>query len=476
MPGQNELVTQLRGAIDKGFKEAKQEATQARTKAERASEEVLELREKIKKQQDELKELRQAQVRSGRSGGGRRAAGKSLGAITRELIAQQENATDILSRGVHKIEGGLLELRVISGDAGSAGALVPTDVDPEIAYLQRFAEATLLALIPRLPTSSNNVEVRRRVKINYLSAKLQSAVVPAAATITLSTDGDSNGAAGFKAPSKIILGAGTAQQEEVDVTAVDYDNNVLSVTGVVNNHNAGDEVTADDFVFTPETKPKPYASAQWDDVDVKIKTLAILMDFTKQILEDADLLQAEIEMELPGWMARILEKQILYGDGTGRQLQGILTDPAVPTYLWSNGTVGDSKIDCVRRAITIARLAERPVDFVILNPADVEEMELLKDSQGRYIKQLMVQPDGSILLWRVPVIETTAILSGDFLVGAFRTGCRLYDRQQATTQWFEQNKDNVEKNLVTMRTELRLGFVVKEPAAFVYGRFDSAPV
>ena len=52
----------------------------------------------------------------------------------------------------------------------------------------------------------------------------------------------------------------------------------------------------------------------------------------------------------------------------------------------------------------------------------------------------------------------------------FRTrGHTLWTRQGMTVEMFEQDVDNVQKNLVTIRAERRLGFGVERAAALCGG-------
>ena len=72
-------------------------------------------------------------------------------------------------------------------------------------------------------------------------------------------------------------------------------------------------------------------------------------------------------------------------------------------------------------------------------------------------------------LWGLPVWTTPAITQGKFLVGDFNAAATLWTRQGMTVEMFEQDVDNVQKNLVTIRAERRLGFGVERAAALCGG-------
>jgi HK97 family phage major capsid protein len=74
----------------------------------------------------------------------------------------------------------------------------------------------------------------------------------------------------------------------------------------------------------------------------------------------------------------------------------------------------------------------------------------------------------------VPLIANTAVTTGDFLVGDFSMGAQLFDRQQSSIRFFEQDQDNAIRNVVTVVASERLALAIYRPTAFVYGDFASA--
>ena len=60
---------------------------------------------------------------------------------------------------------------------------------------------------------------------------------------------------------------------------------------------------------------------------------------------------------------------------------------------------------------------------------------------------------------------------GDFLLGSFGQGAKLYDREQVNVQLSTENRDFFERNVYTLRCEERLGLVVDRPESFVVGSF-----
>ena len=205
-----------------------------------------------------------------------------------------------------------------------------------------------------------------------------------------------------------------------------------------------------------------------------MKTIAHWLPVTRQILADAQGLQGYIDSRLIYGLKLAEDQQLLYGDGLNQNIQGIMTCPGVQEYKWSEGRAGDNKLDAIRRAMTLARLAQYPVTGIVLNPKDWEDIELLKGEDGHYI-WINVNSGGQQLLFKVPVVDSSAIEEGDFLTGAFAMATNLWDREQASIQVSDSHEDFFTKNLLAIRAEERLTQTIYRPEAFVKGSFDNAP-
>ena len=70
-------------------------------------------------------------------------------------------------------------------------------------------------------------------------------------------------------------------------------------------------------------------------------------------------------------------------------------------------------------------------------------------------------------LWCLPVVTTQAVAT--FMVGDFSAAGTVWTRTGMTVELFEQDSDNVEKNLITIRAERRLGFGIERPGALCGG-------
>lgn len=219
-----------------------------------------------------------------------------------------------------------------------------------------------------------------------------------------------------------------------------------------------------------EGAAKPYSDYVWEQVNAPVRTIAHLAKITRQALDDSIQLQGEIDAEMRYGLRYAEEDQLLNGDGTGVNIDGLIANAtAYAAPFDPAGT--ETNIDLIFLAMLQAELALYPADGVVLNTADFGRVRLLKDADGNYI---MGAPAGTIepRLWGVPTVSTPAIAIDKFLVGGFRLQT-LYDRMAPEVLISSENVDDFERNLYTMRCEERVALAVKRPAALIYGDFGN---
>lgn len=218
-----------------------------------------------------------------------------------------------------------------------------------------------------------------------------------------------------------------------------------------------------------EKVQKPESNISFEEANAKVSTIAHWVQATKQILDDAPMLQSYIDGRLRYGLMYVEEQELLKGDGTGSHLLGII--PQASEFVSPITLVpGMTIIDQLRYAMLQAVLAEYPATGHVLNPIDWARIETLKDDVGRYI--IGNPQDGTTpTLWRLPVVETPAMDAGHFLTGAFKLGAQIFDREDANVLLSTEDRDNFIKNMVTIRGEERLALAVYRPEAFVYGEF-----
>ena len=225
----------------------------------------------------------------------------------------------------------------------------------------------------------------------------------------------------------------------------------------------------------PEGQVKPESDLDFEEKLESAETIADTIRVTRQMLDDVDFLSAYITSRMSEALRKEEDRQILYGNGTVGELTGITTHALSAfdkTTLQAAISAGEVKfanrIDVLRFAILQARKANFEVDTVLLAPEDMAIIDSLKDEDGRYLDEMQ--------RLRVAFGESNSVAEDNFIVGSMGTGgvVMLLDRQEPTLEFFEQDRDNVPRNLVTVRIEERIVAPVFRPEGIVTGTFTDA--
>lgn len=221
----------------------------------------------------------------------------------------------------------------------------------------------------------------------------------------------------------------------------------------------------------PEGTTKPYSNIEFATKITPVTTIAHMFKASKQILDDFAQLQSTVDAEMRYGLKYVEEQEILFGDGTGAHLHGIV--PQATAFNAAFTVEQQNGIDDLRLAMLQAQLARFPASGHVLHFIDWAKIELTKDTLGRYI---LANPSALTgpTLWGLPVVATeAAAFQGKFLTGAFNAAAQLFDREDANVVISTENADDFEKNMISIRCEERLALAVKRPEAFIYGTFTA---
>jgi HK97 family phage major capsid protein len=191
-----------------------------------------------------------------------------------------------------------------------------------------------------------------------------------------------------------------------------------------------------------------------------VKTIAHWIPATKRALSDAAQIRTLIDAFLRYGLDEELEDQILVGNGTGENFTGLLNTPGIQAQAFDTDA-----LVTIRRARTLVRTAGRATPTaIVLNPVDMEAIDLLRDGNGQFVFGGPVAGGGAPTVWGLTRVESEAIPAGTALMGDFRQAI-LWDREQAAIQVSDSHSDFFVRNLVAILAELRAAFGVLRPAA-----------
>lgn len=231
----------------------------------------------------------------------------------------------------------------------------------------------------------------------------------------------------------------------------------VRVTGVTNNAAPVAEATT----AGGSSGTKPESAMAMAKVSETVKTIAHWIPATNRALADAPQLRTLIDNFLRYGLEEELEDQILTGDATGENFDGVLhvsgtTPQAFDTDILKTTRKARTRVRTVGRA--------RPTAYV-MNPLDWESIDLLQDNEARYYYGGPMNP-GSPRLWGLPVVESEGMTQGTTVVADWKLAI-LWDRMQTAISMSNSHSDFFVRNLVAILAEFRAAFGVIRPAAFV---------
>lgn len=208
-----------------------------------------------------------------------------------------------------------------------------------------------------------------------------------------------------------------------------------------------------------------------------VRTIATWIPATRQILEDFTELMGFLMSNLPYQVNREEELQILSGDNTGQNLNGLITQAQSFDTTLLVAAAGWNRIDIIGRAIQqIQADNELTPTFIVLHPNDWWSIRLTKDSYGRYILGDPQQPMANPNIFGLSVRVTSNITSGTFLIGCGSAVAQeIRDRSGMAVEISTEHSTYFTENKIAIRAEKRLALVVFRPNSLVTGTFTTSP-
>jgi len=221
---------------------------------------------------------------------------------------------------------------------------------------------------------------------------------------------------------------------------------------------------------TAEDAAKKEVTWSLAEVDAPVRKIAVIGRVSEEAYADQSFLSSYIDNRLRFLVQTQEEVQLLSGSGTAPQLTGILTTAGIQTISGATGTTGDNIMIAITNVRSVGFFEP---DGVVLHPTDYRKLRLAKDSNNQYfgggyfmnqygVGPVPMQPQ----IWGLPTVITTAMTAGTILVGAFKLGAQIFDREGLRVDTTETDGSDWASNRIAVRVEERLAFAVYRPLAF----------
>ena len=210
---------------------------------------------------------------------------------------------------------------------------------------------------------------------------------------------------------------------------------------------------------------------------VNFEKIGTFMRVTEEMLADTAGLSSYLSARVPGKVLSIEDNEILNGDGSAPNLDGLFTDGAA-FVTGSGGAFYQSvesanEYDVLIAALNQLALSNYQADTILLNPTDLHKIVLLKSTANEYLRQQVfggLQPQ----IMGIPITINTAVTAGKFLVMDSRAATQLWVRENLSVEFSREDSTNFRDGFVTVRAVERVALTNYAPNAIVQGTFSTA--
>lgn len=217
---------------------------------------------------------------------------------------------------------------------------------------------------------------------------------------------------------------------------------------------------------TAEGITKPESVLTFEEANKAVVTIPHFIKVSKQALADSTFLASYIDRRLRHGVNNKVEQYVISdtADGWLAAANSTVVSPLLTTDVY--GLASKMKYAVIA--------ADYEPSFFYMNPADWGTAETTRRASG---DNAFVAASGAVsyvnngltpLLWGLPVVLSNNVPAGTMICKSVDADM-FADRESTVVEMFEQDGDNVTKNLVTIRAEARGAELVFTPAAILTG-------
>ena len=193
-----------------------------------------------------------------------------------------------------------------------------------------------------------------------------------------------------------------------------------------------------------------------------VRKIGVWLPVTDEQLEDEPGARAYVNRRLPFMLRQRLDGQILTGNGTAPNLEGVNNVTGIQTQAKSTDPVPDA----VYKAMTKVRVTGRAMpNAVVFHPNDWQDVRLLRTSDGIYI---WGNPSdaGPERIWGIQVVQSDAQTENTAVVGDWANFSLLAVRRGIDVQVTNSHSTYFVEGKQAIRADMRAALVFTRPAAF----------
>lgn len=210
---------------------------------------------------------------------------------------------------------------------------------------------------------------------------------------------------------------------------------------------------------------------------VNVEKIGTFMRITEEMLADTPQLTSYLSARVPSKVLSKEDAEILNGDGSSPNLDGLFTDGAAfvtsSSANFYQSVESANEFDVLIAALDQLAESNYQADTILLNPLDFHKIILLKSTANEYLKNQIIQGVQPAIMG-VPITINTAVTAGKFLVGSLAQATQLWIRDGLGIEFSREDSTNFRDGFVTVRAQERVALTNYQPNAIVQGTFSTA--
>ncbi len=210
----------------------------------------------------------------------------------------------------------------------------------------------------------------------------------------------------------------------------------------------------------------PESALSWITRTLLIEKIGDTIPVSEEALADLDFVEGEIRRLLEVNVALKEEAQLWSGDGNTPNLKGVYTTAtAFNSGAYAGYKPADANLFDLIRVMSVqimnGKESKYRVNGVLINPSDMLQMDLNKDTDGRYLIPpfAIITPTGEVTVKGVRVIECPAVTANTMVVGDFNMGT-IYEREGFTAE-FGYGDGQFITDMMTLKVRKREALLIR---------------
>lgn len=210
---------------------------------------------------------------------------------------------------------------------------------------------------------------------------------------------------------------------------------------------------------------------------VNVEKYGCYLRVTEEMLADTPQMTSYLSARVPSKVLEVEDTEILNGDGSSPNFDGLFTDAAA--FVTSSSANFYQSIESANEydvlVAALDQLAESnyQADTILLNPLDFHKIVLLKSTANEYLRNQIIAGVQPAILG-VPIKLNTAVTAGKFMVANLQAMTQLWIRDGLALEFSREDSTNFRDGFVTVRAQARGCITNYLPNAGVQGTFSTA--